>query len=109
MGRPPEDNLKMDIRTWRPADMSTQPKIDPRLLQARSNRLKQLLEAYSDSEPEGCPMPEAVVAAFCRCDGQQNPHTTPRCGSMRLLLRRGTPPTASRVRRSVCRFFGCPA
>ena len=32
--------------------MSTQPKIDPPLLQARSNRLKQLLEAYSDSEPE---------------------------------------------------------
>jgi len=53
-------------------------------------------------------MPEAPVAAFCRCDGQQNPHTTPRHGSMCLLLRRGTPPTASRVRRSVCRFFGCP-
>ena len=32
--------------------MSTQPKIDPPLLQARSSRLKKLLEAYSDSEPE---------------------------------------------------------
>jgi hypothetical protein len=32
--------------------MSTQPRIDPPLLQARSNRLKQLLETYSDTEPE---------------------------------------------------------
>ena len=32
--------------------MSTQPKIDPPLLRARSNRLKQLLEGYSESEPE---------------------------------------------------------
>ena len=32
--------------------MSTQPRIDLPLLQARSNRLKQLLEAYADREPE---------------------------------------------------------
>jgi hypothetical protein len=39
-------------RIRRLADMSTQAKIDPPLLQARSNRLKQLLEGYADSEPE---------------------------------------------------------
>ena len=58
--------------------MSTQPKIDPPLLQARSNRLKQLLEAYSDSEPEAALCLKHLSPLFA--DAMANKIHTPRRG-----------------------------
>jgi len=58
--------------------MSTQPRIDPPLLQARSNRLKQLLEAYSDSEPEAALCLKRLSPLFA--DAMANKIHTPRRG-----------------------------
>lgn len=58
--------------------MSTQPRIDPPLLQARSNRLKQLLEAYSDSEPEAALCLKHLSSLFA--DVMANKIHTPRRG-----------------------------
>ena len=58
--------------------MSTQPKIDPPLLQARSNRLKQLLEAYSASEPEAALCLKHLSPLFA--DAMANEIHTPRQG-----------------------------
>jgi hypothetical protein len=59
--------------------MSTQPKIDPSLLQARCNRLKQLLEGYSDSEPEAALCLTHLSPLFA--DVMANKIHTPRQGA----------------------------